>query len=143
MSMEGDCESIMIALIAGHADVITDGISVVRYDEDADAESDAIIVKGMPREVMLASHTQTDPAVWRVPCEVQIYLVTRDAERMKTLTNAVQEATSGTASPAAVTIAASQFPNGIELDDTDEGTRENDEEARVRSQTWNFVLKAA
>jgi len=139
-SLEQSCEQIEVLLLQAQAGL--SGVSVVRYDEDTQVEKDRIIVKAMPREVELMGKGPNDIFFWRFPVSISVHLVSRSQATMDAYILAIEAANSGTPAAAAVTLATSKFPAGIDIDNTDSGSRENQDNARTRERVFNFIAKA-
>lgn len=139
-TIENYCEQVAILLLAGQVSLA--GFSLVRFDEDGQVVKDRIVVKASPREVELNGINQQSVFAWRIPLSVTVHLVTRSEAAMDSYILAVQNAFTGTPAPTAVTLALAQFPGGLQIDDTDDGERENDDNARNRTKSFNFIAKS-
>jgi hypothetical protein len=141
MSLELNCENLEVALLAAQAGL--SGFEIKNFaDDDTTPDKNRIVVHAMPREVELASHKlSVDPKVWRVPCLVTVRTMSLTAAAFDAIIAAIQAANSGTPPPAVVTIATGLFPNGVLIEDTDDGDADHTDNNQERTKRFNFVVK--
>jgi len=141
MSLELDCENLEVALLAAQATL--SGFEVKNFADDDDApDINRIVVHAMPREVALPSFKlSVDPKAWRVPCIVTVRVMSLTAAEFDAIIAAVQAANSGTPPAPVVTIATGLFPNGVLIEDTDDGDADHTENTQERTKRFDFIVK--
>lgn len=139
-SLELNCENLEIALLSAQASL--SAFQVLNFAKDTASDQNRIVVKALPREVELAAHRlDAAPKAWRVPVEVTVHYQTPVAADFDTVIAAVQAANTGTPPAAVVTTATGLFPNGVLIEDTDDGGNEHSDNERTRPKVFNFVVK--
>ena len=100
--------------------------------------------KSSTRQVELAGITPSKPYIWGVNVSFDIHLAERDASKLDEWTAAVQSSLAfGSGIPtAAQTFANTNFPNGLQCYDSDEGALEHSDNVRNRTKTFRFVTPA-
>lgn len=137
-ALENNCVAVEIALLSAQADL--SGFSIVSYDDDDAAEKDRIVVTAQPRQVEIAAKSSSDAALYRTQVDVEIILATRNVTALDTYIFAIEAANKGTPAAAAVTLAESLFPDGLDVRQTDDGSREGEgTNARKRTKSFLFI----
>ncbi len=140
MSLELNCENLEVALLQAQGTL--SGFAVLNFEKDTAPNKDRIVVHAMPRQVELEAYNAfITPKVWRVPVEVSVHLMTRSASTLDTVIAAIQAANDGTPPAAVVTTATGLFPNGVNIEDTDEGEADHTDNERTRAKLFNFIVK--
>ncbi len=140
-SLEQNCESLIVATLKTNPD-LWPNFSIVRADEDTQANKNRITVSAQPREVELPGQEPGQVKAWRVLCSVQINYIVNQPESVYDANIAAIEATLGPVQPPAAVIAFAQtsFPYGCRLEQTSEGTGETSQNTRTRARTFRFIL---
>lgn len=138
MSLELDAENVEILLLQGQAAL--SGFEIDHFGKDSTSNKDRIIVHAMPREVELPGKGQNEAKVWRIPVEITVNYTTRTASGLDTVIAAIQAANTGTPAAAAVTAATTAFPNGCQIDDTDDGESDHTDNQRIHRKVFNFII---
>ena len=137
-SLENYAEQVEMLILQGQASLT--GFSIVRFDEDEQAQKDRIVVKAEPKQIETPSHAPSvPPKSWRIPLSIEIYLVTRDAAEMDAIVQAIATANNSTAPAPALTLANTAFPNGCQIEDTDSGNRSDQPNSRNRTVEYAFI----
>lgn len=140
MSFENKCEQVEVLLLLAQAELQT--FQVKRHDENTSALKDRLVVKALPRETELFSPDGLTPLVIKIPVDVTMHLVTRDAAQMDQLITAVAAAQSSDAS-GALALAQLSFPNGCFIRLLDGGERDTSKNTRTCTRTMEFVIQLA
>ncbi len=137
-ALENNCVAVEIALLSAQSALTA--FSIVNYDDDDQAEKDRIVVTAQPRQVELYDRTGGDAVIYKTQVDVELILATRSVSALDTYIQAIEQANTGTPAAAAVTLAGSLFPDGLDVRQTDDGSREGEgTNARKRTKSFLFI----
>jgi hypothetical protein len=141
MSIELNCENLEVALLVDQAALA--GFEIKNFaDDDGAVDKNRIVVQAMPREVELpAFRLDRDPKVWRVPVNVTVRSMSLTPSQLDAIITAVEAANGGTPPASVVTTAVGLFPNGVVIENTDDGDADHTDNTRERTKVFNFLVK--
>lgn len=139
MSTELDCETIVKALLESHASLSS--YEIKHFVDDDGADINRIVVQAMPEETLIPPiRPSLPPAVSRVPVRVEVRSMSKTAAEHDAIIEALKEAMDS-APAGVVTTAQGLFPNGFQIDDTDEGENSQTDNRRTWEKTYNAILR--
>ncbi len=134
-------ESIVIAWLETAAAL--DSASIVHHDADDAANKDRIIVRCNPKTPAVPGKTPAATVgVWQAEVVITARFATRTAATLETWAATIDTILQGSVPAGVVSLATSSFPNGIQIDASNQGARQDGQStSRMREKVLLAVFR--